>query len=76
MPKISNTKKNFAKCICGGCPTYQSGGCAKEKNEKLYCAVGKSNCELARKGCVCGACPIWSEYNLSDGYFCFSGETN
>ncbi|MDO8668291.1 MAG: DUF2769 domain-containing protein [bacterium] len=76
MSKISNTKENFAKCTCGSCPTYQASSCAKKKPEKLYCATGKSSCDLARKGCICGACPIWSEYNLSNGYFCFSGEVN
>lgn len=74
MPKILNTKENFAKCVCAGCPTYQANDCAKGKKEKLYCAVGKSNCELARKGCICGACPIWSEYKLDGGYFCLNGE--
>lgn len=76
MPKVSNTKENFAKCVCHGCPTYQTSGCAKEKKEKLYCAVGKSTCGLTHKGCICGACPVWAEYDLNKGYFCLTGETN
>lgn len=72
MPKILNTKENFAKCICPGCPTFQASDCAKENKEKLYCAIGKSNCNLIRKGCICGACPLWSEYKLAKGYFCLN----
>lgn len=34
----------------------------------------KCICDLSRKGCICGACPLWSEYNLTDGYFCLIGE--
>ncbi|MFA6306547.1 MAG: DUF2769 domain-containing protein [Patescibacteria group bacterium] len=74
MPKISNTKENFAKCLCAGCPTYQADSCAKENKEKLYCATGKSNCSLVNKGCICGACPVWSENKLTKGYFCLKGE--
>ena len=76
MSKISNTKENLAKCICNGCPTHQANSCAKEKNEKLYCAIGKSNCGLNRKGCICGACPLWSEYGLANGYFCLTGQAD
>lgn len=73
MSKINNTKENFAKCICGGCPTYQAESCAKGNQEKLYCAIGQSSCRLAKKGCLCGGCPLWSEYDLEDGYFCLTG---
>lgn len=75
MPKISNTKENFAKCICNGCPTSQADSCATENKEKLYCAIGKSNCDLARKGCICGACPVWSENKLEKFYFCLNGKS-
>lgn len=74
MSKISNTKANLAKCVCRGCPTYQASRCAKENQEKLYCAVGKSACDLIRKGCICGACPVWSEHKLTGGYFCLTGQ--
>jgi len=33
--------KNRSMCICSGCPTYTS--CMKEKNELLFCSMGKAH---------------------------------
>jgi len=74
MTKVANNKENLDKCICPRCPTYVGSNCPKENGEKLYCSIGKSKCDLNKKGCICGACPLWSQYSLSDGYFCLNGE--
>lgn len=74
MTKVPNDEKNANRCICSSCPTYTSSPCAKEKKENVYCATGKTSCELVKKNCLCGVCPLWEEYNLSKGYFCFSGQ--
>ncbi|MFA5358545.1 MAG: DUF2769 domain-containing protein [Patescibacteria group bacterium] len=67
--KPVNTPENRAKCICGDCPLYNQ--CTEEKKEMLYCAVGKSTCDLdASKPCICGSCPVYAENDLSGGYFC------
>lgn len=73
MIKVANTSENEKKCRCPGCPTWQANNCPKEKMENLYCAKGKTACELVDKGCLCGMCPVFEENNLSKGYFCFNG---
>jgi hypothetical protein len=73
MTKVENTADNEKKCRCPGCPTWHSSDCPKEKTEYLYCAKGKTACDLSDKGCLCGMCPVFEENNLSGGYFCFNG---
>ena len=70
MANVPDTPENFKKCICMGCPTYGASECLRGKGEKLYCARGKSACELPPKGCICGACPVWTENGLKSYYFC------
>jgi hypothetical protein len=70
---VLDSLENVNECICPECQTYKTGGCAKEKGETLYCARGKTSCELPDNGCICGMCPLWDKYNLSGGYFCFNG---
>jgi hypothetical protein len=71
MAKVPKTAENEALCACPRCPTHDK--CAKEKKETLYCATGKSACELVDRGCICGACPLWEKYSLSKGFFCLNG---
>lgn len=71
MPKVENNLSNQKKCFCPNCPTFDT--CAKEKNERLYCAAGKTACDLKMKGCLCGACPVHAENNLQSGYYCLKG---
>lgn len=71
MATVPETEENLKKCICGACPSYDD--CMKGKSEGLYCAGGKSGCEIAKNGCVCGGCPLASEYNLGKMYYCESG---
>jgi len=73
MPKVPNTPENEANCVCPRCPTWLSTNCPKEKQEKFYCAKGKTTCDLSDAGCICGVCPNWEKYGLSKGYFCFNG---
>lgn len=73
MPKVPDTKENEDKCFCPRCPTFVQTNCPKEKQEILYCAKGKTACELTEKGCLCGACPVHEKYDLDGGYFCFKG---
>ncbi|MDD4901905.1 MAG: DUF2769 domain-containing protein [Patescibacteria group bacterium] len=70
MSAVTNTPENFKKCICLGCPSYQADECLKKNADKLFCAKGKSQCEVASKGCICAACPVWSENGLNSYYYC------
>ncbi len=72
--KVPDTKENFDMCICLNCPTHNS--CMKEKTEKLFCAKGKSACEITRQGCICGECPVASQYRLNKLYFCDEGQAS
>jgi hypothetical protein len=62
MP-VPNTKENMGKCICPVCPTYSS--CMGDAAEKLYCAAGKSGCELVKDECICETCPVDKEFQLT-----------
>lgn len=63
---VPDTIENAKKCICLKCPSFPKD-C---KEETLYCARAKSDCEIEATGCVCIACPIYSDYSLKDLYFC------
>jgi hypothetical protein len=69
--KVPDTKDNVEKCICANCPSYND--CMKQGMEGLYCARGKTDCDLKRQGCVCPKCPIAKEYQLFGGYYCVIG---
>ncbi len=69
--KVPDTKENLMKCICGSCPSYDQ--CMKDKMQGLFCARGKSDCEIEKKGCICGQCPLSSEYSLENLYYCING---
>jgi len=69
--KPINNKENFEKCTCANCPSYVE--CMKEKNLKLFCAIGKAECEVQKQGCICGQCPISSQYGLKKLYYCING---
>lgn len=73
MPAVEKNESNLKKCLCPGCPSYNS--CAEGKGEALYCAqqIGKSACEYQMNGCLCGGCPVHEENDLKDGYFCIRG---
>lgn len=63
---IEDTPENREKCHCRFCPSYPH----KCDGEALYCANGKSDCEIEVKGCICNTCPICFEYKLENRYYC------
>jgi uncharacterized Rossmann fold enzyme len=69
LAKSLEAKKSM--CICGNCPSYDE--CTKNKEELLFCAIGKSECMIAMKGCVCPSCPVTSDMGLTHSYFCTRG---
>jgi hypothetical protein len=52
MARVPDTQENVLKCVCGGCPSYNS--CMSDHNEILYCAREKS-LRRAKKGML-----VWS----------------
>lgn len=58
-------------CVCPSCPSYNE--CTKGKEELLYCAKGKSSCEIEEKGCTCPGCPITEQMGLKNTFFCTKG---
>ena len=66
MGKVPDTPENMARCICGGCPSYPAEG-------GFFCAKGKSDKEISKRGCVCGSCTLFTTYGLADGYYCVAG---
>ncbi len=69
MAKVPNTPENKSRCICGGCPSYPGDG-------GFFCAVGKSDKEIRRRGCICGDCLNYKEYGLDGGYYCAEGQAS
>ena len=69
-------KKNLEGCICQKCPSYNK--CAREKEEKLFCAegIGKSHCDFSMLGCLCADCPVYKEHGLEYGYYCIHGSAS
>jgi len=63
---IYDTEENREKCICPSCASYPliCGG------EILYCAKGRSRCEIEIKQCICNQCTVYSENKLAGLYFC------
>lgn len=71
MIKPKDSPENFSKCVCENCSLFYD--CNKKKEEKLFCARKRSDCEMdAKKMCICGICPVYSDNNLSGGYFCIN----
>ena len=69
---VEISESNQVRCLCPTCPTY--GDCMRGAGERLYCAAGKSSCDVRCSGsCLCNDCPVWAEYGLGTRYFCVSG---
>lgn len=66
---IEDSPENREKCHCSFCPSNLN--C---KRGLLYCAKGRSNCEIEIKGCLCNTCPIYFEYELENLYYCDKDE--
>jgi len=63
---VQDSEESRKKCICLRCPSYPHD-C---KGEVLYCATGKSTCDIEVKGCICNICPVYHENKLKGLYFC------
>lgn len=68
--EIKNSDENRKKCACPYCPSYPHN-CS---GDVLYCATGKSSCDIKAEGCICNTCPIYYEYELNGLYFCDKDE--
>jgi len=66
MP-VANTTENKAKCLCMKCPSFTGP-------PGIYCAMGKAERPVEKKGCICLTCEVWENNNLFAGYFCDSGK--
>jgi hypothetical protein len=60
---VPDSEENFKKCICKGCPSYTE--CMGKGAEGLFCACGKSGCEVEEDECLCDGCPVDAEYKLT-----------
>lgn len=70
---VADTGDNAASCICPNCPTYNE--CMTGGGSVLFCARGKSDCDVERQGCICGECPVQSQYRNSGMYYCVLAST-
>jgi len=68
---VEDIAENASACLCPDCPTYNN--CMGGADEKLYCARGRTACEVTARRCVCPDCPVWSRNGLSTTYFCTGG---
>jgi len=72
MGKPKDNVENYEICMrqgnCNRCPSYPGEGM-----EGLYCARGKSENRVERKGCNCPECSVWINNQLRGMYFCDAG---
>ncbi len=66
MATVPDTHENESSCICDACPSDPGEG-------TLYCARGKSQSPVRRRGCICADCAAFKGYGLKDGYYCADG---
>jgi hypothetical protein len=66
MKKVEDNDKNVEICMnfCGICPSYPG------IDEWLFCARSRSTKKISKKGCLCPSCQVYTDYELSDNYFC------
>ena len=66
MADVPDTEANRKECVCPSCPSFPHD-C---RGELLYCAVGRTSCEIHARGCLCPDCLVYSGYGLDRIYFC------
>lgn len=69
--KVEDTPANADRCICPGCPTFNE--CMGERNQRIFCSRGTSDCGPRAAACICDECPVWNEFSLGSYYFCMRG---
>ena len=67
---VPDSVENFQMCLCINCPTYDD--CMRKDEQRVFCSIGRTRCDVVRNGCVCGECPVATNYRLSGYYFCSS----
>jgi hypothetical protein len=69
--RVENTNENYENCLCytDRCPTYNGSSLASG----LFCARGRSEKTLEKRGCVCPSCPVWAKCKLNSVFFCAYG---
>jgi hypothetical protein len=67
---VDDTKENLNICMnyCGTCPSLPF-----PPQPFLYCARGKADAPVVKKGCKCAQCDVYKNYKLEILYFCESG---
>jgi len=68
---VPDTKENAERCRCPQCPVYNE--CMGKNNERLFCSIGSSGCDLQKRGCLCPHCPNEIEYRLNSFFYCEKG---
>lgn len=45
---------------------------------RLYCSIGKTDCEgfNGAQNCICPSCQVWNNYGLASRYFCLRGSAD
>jgi hypothetical protein len=71
VTRPDDTDANTGRCKCPACPTYN--GCMREKDQRLYCGRGKTDCFPTAQSCICGECAVWADYGLDNYYYCMEG---
>ncbi len=69
--RVPDAEENYQACYCPGCPTYNQ--CMGQKEERLFCSRGRTDCPLTKLGCECGECDVAIKYALSRNYSCDNG---
>ena len=65
------SEKDRPNCICDRCPTYSD--CSSQKDEMLFCLVGKTKCEVDNQGCIYLSCPVLIKNKLKNEFYCIEG---
>ena len=67
---VPDVKENADRCLCPECPTYNE--CMSNRNQRIFCSRGNTECKLDEEGCICEKCPVWNEYPIKSFYYCRS----
>jgi aldose sugar dehydrogenase len=68
---VDDNDRNAGLCRCPGCPTTDD--CMKDRDGRLYCARGETDCDPSGRGCLCSDCPVSRENRFGGRYFCIEG---
>jgi hypothetical protein len=66
MAHVTDTSETVDRCICAACPAFPEEGI-------LFCARGRGEKPVARRGCICPDCDNYTGYELKGYYYCADG---